>query len=254
MRLTMTVERGKGWEMHLGDCLEVMATIEKVDHVITDPPYGEDVHSRVWSAKALGRPTEHASIDFPCLDAATRKAVSAHIARLASRWGLVFCDLEGIAAWRASAMDAGLDYVRACLWVKPDATPQFTGDRPASGAEALVAMHPPGKKRWNGGGKRNVYTATRAPGGSEHPTTKPVALMLALVEDFTDRDDLILDAFAGSGTTGVACLRLGRRFIGVERDPKYFALAVARLRAEEQQSTLQAQRAGQAPLFGVERP
>jgi site-specific DNA-methyltransferase (adenine-specific) len=74
--------------------------------------------------------------------------------------------------------------------------------------------------------------------------------MLALVADFTDPEETILDPFAGSGTTGVACLRLGRKFIGIEKDPTYFALACERLRAEEQGSTLQAARAGQMALLG----
>lgn len=75
--------------------------------------------------------------------------------------------------------------------------------------------------------------------------------MLALVADFTDPGETILDPFAGSGTTGVACLRLGRKFIGIEKDPTYFALACERLRAEEQGSTLQAARAGQMALLGA---
>jgi site-specific DNA-methyltransferase (adenine-specific) len=59
--------------------------------------------------------------------------------------------------------------------------------------------------------------------------------MEALVSDFTDPGELVCDPFAGSGTTGVACIRLGRRFIGWERDPKYFAVAVKRLRAAREQ-------------------
>jgi site-specific DNA-methyltransferase (adenine-specific) len=84
---------------------------------------------------------------------------------------------------------------------------------------------------------------------AEHQTAKPLALMLDLVELFTDAGETILDPFAGSGTTGVACLRLGRTFIGIERDPVYFKLACDRLRAEEQGSTLKASRAGQEALF-----
>ena len=80
-------------------------------------------------------------------------------------------------------------------------------------------------------------------------TQKPIDLMLSLVEDFTDPDDLILDPFCGSGTTGVAALRLGRRFVGIEKDPTYAQLARDRIAAEEEGSTLQASRAGQLPLL-----
>jgi hypothetical protein len=86
-----------------------------------------------------------------------------------------------------------------------------------------------------------------------HPTRKPVALMCELVGLFTDPSETILDPFAGSGTTGVACLRLGRRFVGVERDVRYFEIACERLRAEELGSTLDASRAGQLPLLGGSR-
>ena len=59
--------------------------------------------------------------------------------------------------------------------------------------------------------------------------------MEQLVRDFTDPDDLICDPFMGSGTTGVACIRLGRRFIGWEKDPDYFDIAVKRIRGTKEQ-------------------
>lgn len=71
-----------------------------------------------------------------------------------------------------------------------------------------------------------------------HPTQKPLALMAALVRDFTDPGDLVCDPFAGSGTTGVACRRMGRRFIGWERDPKYHAIATRRIGAAREQMDL----------------
>lgn len=242
---------GQRWTVIQGDCLEVLPTLEdkSVAHVITDPPYSGVVHGRKWSAKAPGRPTEHAGIDFAAITPAVMGATAQHAARLATRWTLAFTDLESVALWAEHVESAGLDYVRACLWVKPDATPQFTGDRPASGAEAAIIAHLPGRKRWNGGGKRNIYTHSRAPGGSEHPTTKPLSLMLELIEDFTDPGEIILDPFCGSGTTGVACLRLGRRFIGIEKDPKYAAIARERLEAESRGLTLRDARHGQTSIF-----
>ena len=110
-------------------------------------------------------------------------------------------------------------------------------------------MHRPGRKRWNGGGSRAFWSFCVEHEDRVHPTQKPLALMLRLVEQFTDPGDVVLDPFCGSGTTGVACLRLGRRFVGVERDERYAALARERLLAESSGLTLRAARAGQVALL-----
>lgn len=70
---------------------------------------------------------------------------------------------------------------------------------------------------------------------NEHETQKPLVLVESLIRNFTDPGELVCDPFAGSGTTGVACIRLGRRFVGWERDPKYHAIAVKRLSATQEQ-------------------
>lgn len=66
-----------------------------------------------------------------------------------------------------------------------------------------------------------------------HPTQKPVALLEYLIRTYTDENDLVLDCCMGSGSTGVACVRTGRRFIGCELDEKYFKIAEERIRKEE---------------------
>jgi DNA modification methylase len=243
-----------------GDCLDVMRAMpdRSVAHVMTDPPYGEHVHVKPWQSRMLGAngdrraASEHAGIDFAHLTAEQANEVAGHARRVTARWSLFFADLEGIALWRTVITGNGLDYVRTCVWDKVDSSPQFTGDRPASAAEAIVCAHQPGRKKWNGGGRRNVFRfeVNGDRGGKPHPTTKPAPLMLELVSLFTDPDDIILDPFAGSGTTGVAALRLGRRVILIEKDAKYAALCRERMQAEEQGSTLQARRAGQLPLLG----
>ena len=246
---------GKGWTMHRGDCLEVMAGMEakSVDHVITDPPYEAEAHTKGRRVSRGGALVNEA-LNFDAMTEATRDLVGVAIPRLSSGWALVFGQTEGMHIWRASCEAGGAKYRRCAVWVKPDAQPQYTGDRWAQGYEMILAMWcAPGKSKWNGGGRAGVFTHNKndlcAGGKNSHPTQKPRALMLELVSLFTDPGDLILDPFAGSGTTGVACLRLGRRFIGIEKDPTYFQLACDRLRAEEQGSTLQAARAGQGALF-----
>ncbi len=72
-----------------------------------------------------------------------------------------------------------------------------------------------------------------------HPTQKPVALMEYMVKTYSDAGDTVLDPFMGSGTTGVACVKTGRKFIGIEKEPKYFEIAKRRItEAYESQALL----------------
>lgn len=98
---------------------------------------------------------------------------------------------------------------------------------------AILHAASAGKMRWNGGGNRAVWTCNVEHG--EHPTQKPLPLLETWIADFTDPGETILDPFAGSGTTGVACIRLGRNFIGWEKDPKYHAAAMRRLAGTREQ-------------------
>jgi site-specific DNA-methyltransferase (adenine-specific) len=242
--------------LHLGDCLEGMKALgdKGVDHVICDPPYEAEAHTRGRRIKTVGGggnygQTGSCVLNFAPITEAERKQAAREMARVARRWILVFCQVEAVAAWRDAltaecadaecACDGGAIYKRTCAWLKSDAQPQMTGDRPGMGYESIVCAHAPGRSRWNGGGKRGVYESARASTIERRPalhmTEKPLPLMEALVSDFTDPGELVLDPFAGSGTTGVACKRLGRNFIGWEKDPTFHAAAVKRIEAARQQ-------------------
>jgi len=254
------------WCVVHGDNAEVLPTLpdRSVAHVITDPPYSEHTHAKVRRGGSVhaaddetpGKPkratvSTSVVLGFDALKVGQREALAREFARICRRWVLAFSDQEGAGDWMRANLAAHLDHVRIGQWIKVGATPQFTGDRPATGSEAVVIAHPRGRKRWNGGGSHAVWTHAVETGGDRaHTTQKPLPLMLELVDLFTDPDDLILDPFAGSGTTGVACLRLGRRFIGIERDAAYAAVARERLLAEERGLSLRAARAGQQSLFG----
>ena len=227
--------------VHLGDCLgpEGLASLpdKSVDHVITDPPYEAEAHTLGRRRGKAGGGAEESPLDFPAITQEQRQAVAVALARVARRWVVVFCQAEAVAAWKAALEAGGGSYRRPMVWVKPGAAPQFTGDRPGMGYESMVAAHAPGRSRWNGGGKHGVYIYPPC-GDGLHMTQKPLELMLSLVRDFTDPGELICDPFAGSGTTGVACKCLGRRFIGWERDPKYHAIAERRIRDAREQYVL----------------
>jgi len=79
--------------------------------------------------------------------------------------------------------------------------------------------------------------------GVDHPCPFPVEIPERLIRASSDRDEIVVEPFMGSGTTGVACVRLGRQFIGIEKEPRYFDIAVKRIKAELER----------APLF-EERP
>jgi DNA modification methylase len=228
-----------------GDCLDILPQLELVDHVITDPPYSEHVHGKSRSggrdltadghAASFNRANE---LGFSAMTPDVMASVSRWFCELSRRWVLVFSDAELTHAWREALQGAGLEHCRTGAWVKLNATPQFTGDRPGVGHEAITIAHKPGRKRWNGGGSHATWTHAieMNRGGANprlHTTQKPLPLMVDLVRDFTDQDETILDPFAGSGTTLVAAKLNGRKAIGIEREEKYCEIAAKRLRETE---------------------
>lgn len=210
------------WELRAGLWQE--SPPGDVDCCIADPPYDERTHA---NSKLEIRARE--TFSFGTVDPAEH--VPAMLER-ARRWVICFCALEQLGEYRDAAGDA---WVRAGIWVKTNPAPQFSGDRPAQGAEGIAIMHRSGKKQWNGGGSMAVWRWPTMASASEakiHETQKPIGLMMRLVELFSEPDELIWDPFAGSGTTGVACLRLGRCFVGHEMDITYAEAARERLEAE----------------------
>jgi DNA modification methylase len=224
-----------------GDCLDILPQLGQVDHVITDPPYESESHTLARRVKRDGEPLDkwawvdkkgtprYESLSFAPIDEATRVAFATAAGQMVKRWVLVFCQAEGAHKWEAALVSAGLTRRRWCVWVKPGAQPQFSGDRPGVGYETMVACHASGRSRWNGGGTVGVFQHAKPNQPNlEHPTTKPESLMRELVTLFTDEGETILDPFMGSGTTLVAAKRLGRKAIGIELNEKYCEVAAKR--------------------------
>jgi DNA modification methylase len=213
--------------LYCGDCLEILPTLEagSVDAVVTDPPYGDKhTHAKHLSGVTLkdGTPAGKA-LGFAGISKEQLVEHAAAWCSLAARW-VVFT-----VEWKhAHALDEAGLLVRLGIWRKRNGAPQFTGDRPGTGWEAVAICHRPGKKRWNGGGRHGFWDVPKV-NFSGHPTSKPVALYEAFASDFTEAGSTILDPFMGSGTTGVACVKTGRKFIGIELDRGYFDIAVKRI-------------------------
>lgn len=217
--------------LFLGNSFTVMSELsdESIDCVITDPPYTDYVHKNAKSNRDKGHGNQ--AIDFESFTTEHLDKAFAEFGRLTKTW--VVSTLAYQQAFRLSNQTHNhLELKRIGVWVKTNPMPQISADRPGQGWEAIVYLHKKGKKSaWNGGGNHGNYVSAIAT-STGHPTPKPLSMMTSFVERFTNAGDLILDPFAGGGTTLLAARNLGRRAIGVEIDEKYCELIANRLSQE----------------------
>lgn len=220
----------EGITLYCGDCREILPTIGKVDAVLTDPPYDEFTH-----AGALVKSERYGEfgVEFAALSdlAFVRPLISN-----TENWLLFFCGLEMLGKYQAEAPEK---YVRGAFWDRVSNAPQISGDRPAQGGEGIAIFHGRRKNmKWNGGGRAGLFRHLVERGNKEHPTQKPLSLIEELVGLFSIEGQSVLDPFMGSGTTGVAAVKLGRKFIGIEIEPKYFDIACRRIEQATKQQDL----------------
>ena len=209
-----------GITIYHGDCREILPDLQ-ADHIITDPPYDAKTHN----GARYGLIETSSKIEFAPLDVAE----SVPLMLTASLgWVVAFCSLEMYGDYKRASGDS---WTRAGFWRRTNGVPQFTGDRPGQPGEGIAIMHGPSKKKWNGKGRHGFWEYPIVCGGP-HPTTKPLALMIALVQDFTQPGQVILDPYMGSGTTLRACKDMGRKAIGIEMEEKYCEMAAKRMSQE----------------------
>jgi site-specific DNA-methyltransferase (adenine-specific) len=212
-------------ELYCGDARQLLSGME-VDAILTDPPYDARTHE--------GAITDHNGNQINFAPIGDIAGLVGQFLGVSRGWNIVFCPLEDLAAYRDAAYPSKA-WVRAGIWDRIINTPQFTGDRPAQGGEGIAIFHRYARKKWNGGGRAAIWRHSVERGEKQHPTQKPLSLFLELVDQFTFPDDLVCDPFMGSGTTGIACLKRGRRFIGIEMDPQHFSTACRRIEAAHKQ-------------------
>lgn len=223
--------------LYLGDCRDILPTLGKVDHVISDPPYEALMQNKWGVLSAVDRGSKeqkklvrHETLGFEAIDE-MRDDVAVASVKACDGWAIFFCMAEGVRAWRDSIEKAGARYKRALVWIKPDAMPQFNGQGPSVGHEMMVsAWCGKGHSKWNGGGRPGTFIHTKNTQGAVHPTQKPLPLMLELVSLFSFDGDLVCDPFMGSATTAVACIKLGRSFVGIEANENHFKASCDRIR------------------------
>jgi DNA modification methylase len=195
--------------LFLGDCLEVLPTLGCVDAVVTDHPYGI---AKTWKGgfskkHGWGKAKTESDIRNSWDDMPPDQNLIDMIMSMSEYqifWGGNYFSLPPSRGW--------------LVWNKPE--------RNFTLAEAELA--------WTSiDTVVRVFDCPRSDPGRVHPTQKPLALMRWSVSKV--KGDTILDPFMGSGTTGVACIQLGRKFIGIERERKYFDIACERIAKEHSQ-------------------
>jgi site-specific DNA-methyltransferase (adenine-specific) len=212
----MGEREGKRWRLIRGDCLGLLARIE-ADAVVTDPPYGiglqnndRDGHRRQASYRIAG--DENRMVALAVLKWSENRNLPT--VAFASPWNPWPGNWRNLIVWDKGGAVGGGGDIATCL--------KRTWE--------LIQVARNGPMR--GGRAESVWRAKQSPHGTrQHIAAKPLSLMRAIIERFTNPGDVVFDPFAGSGSTGVACLQTGRRFIGIEIDPGYCAVARKRLKA-----------------------
>lgn len=211
--------------LYLGDCLEILPTLGKVDAVVTDPPYGigesdKSVKSRQrqigGNSKALADQRDYGAFNWderPC----SPEQIAAMRAR--SRWQIIFggnyFQLPPSSCW--------------LVWDKQN------GDNDFADCELAWTNLPKAVRRiywrWNGMIRKGHEERF-------HPTQKPLGVMEWCLTHLPATVGTVCDPFMGSATTGVACVKAGLHFIGIEREPRYFDIACKRIEEAYRQPRL----------------
>lgn len=215
--------------LYLGDCLEILPTLDPVDAVVTDPPYRVssggfgDLQGGFsgWIKDSYDNKGAIVACDIDWRDwlpvsvGAMKESAHAYI----------FSNDRNLTVAREAAEDAGLKFHRLLVWDKKTALPNRWY---IQNCEFVLFMRRGKAVQIRECGTLALQSVFQID-ASDHPTEKPVSLCEVYVRNSSDKGQTILDPFMGSGTTGVACAKLGRKFIGIELEPKYFDIACQRI-------------------------
>lgn len=248
----MRVEHIGRATLYLGDTLATLEHIQRgdVEAIITDPPYCSGSVSEASRSAAKGQGLRSGTIQklgwFTGDNMGTAglvfllRSVAFEATRILPSSGsmLTFCDWRMVPNLAPAIESAGLRYQNMVVWDK-GVMGLGMGFR---AQHEIILHHTNGSPEYHNLGTSNVITSRRVKADDrEHQTQKPIELMAELIEVVCPVGGTVLDPFMGSGSTGVAAVKHGRNFIGIERDPDHFETACRRLREVQGDA---------GPLFG----
>ena len=234
-----------------GDCLDFLKTLDEnsVDLIFADPPYNLSGDS--FLTVKNGKPVKLDKGDWDKVDNIhefNQKWIKECV-RVLSPTGTIWISgtLHNHPSVGMALKELGLWIINDVIWFKPNATPLLSRNRFAPSIELIWLASKSkkyyfdyeGAKKMNGGKQmRNLWTITAKRHITSHPTEKPLELLERIILLGSKKGDLVLDPFLGSGTTGVVAKRLGRKFIGIELDKKYFEIARKRISSTQKMKSV----------------
>jgi DNA modification methylase len=226
--------------LYLGDCRELLPTLSGVEAVVTDPPYGIgfDYYSYDDTRDSLAGLIS--SVIVPAIAMARRSVITPGQTQI---WMYPAAEWVSSVSWDTTGTFGHCGYSQ---WM-----PVLIYGKDVSGfGRNASGVLKSDVIRFTGGAGVGFQ---RTEAEKAHTCAKPLNVMEAIVARFTDARETILDPFMGSGTTGVACARLGRRFIGIEIEERYFEIALRRIEEAQRQPDMfvaPAPKAEQLGMFG----
>jgi len=237
-------------KLYFGDCNEIMSKFNanSIDLVLVDPPYNtankntKELKGRKALSKDFGKWDYFHDSDYLEF---TKKWVS-NAARVLKQSGnfLIFCKLEYVSDIRRIYESFGLYHHATIIWHKTNPAPQVRKTGFLSSCEAILwAVKGFDEKKvpyiFNFKSQKEMHNFIESPicmgsERTEHPTQKPEKIIRHLLEIFSNPGDIILDSFAGSGTTTAVAKKIGRNSISIENNKEYFEIMKKRLRLNEQ--------------------
>ena len=216
-------------KLYCDDCLNIMKQIENeyVDLIVTDPPYlikyktnRRKNKDHDFCSEILNDDNEQLIIDYirECYRILKNNTAM-----------YMFCNCDKVDFFKQELENAGFKIKNMIIWVKNNWT---AGDLKAQFGKQyeIIFLVNKGRKCFNGKRITDVWMFDRISGKKQlHQNQKPVDLLKQCILKHSDENDIIFDGFMGSGSTGVACIETGRKFIGVELDKKYFEIAKERI-------------------------